>query len=806
MSARSIRRSRERARRRGVRRARRATIATGAALGAGALLAPAAQAANLQVDVLTDAVADGCDPGACTLRDAIAVANANGEADAITFAPSLSGTIRLAPAPAAGPIQINPADALTITDAGPNEITISGDANADGVPNTGDTRIFDVGAAAPITIDGLTLTRGYGDAMLGGGAILVSSDAADLTIANSDLVENGQLAPGGAIGIADGDVTIVNSTLSGNFASDNGSGGGGGAVRIRGANELTVTDSEITGNLAGSGGAILANAFNEKYGTFPGGSFGPTEPPTVTIEGSTITGNESTGNGGAIQAQGSYLEITESELADNTATVNGGAVNADKYTSLDLDAAVVRGNTSGGSGGGISFGGGPGVKYGDLAPATTITNSTIAGNEAGNGGGVAVFQIGADNSVAVDRTTVSGNSASGNGGGLNVTGTANGELGIVDSTISGNVAAGRGGGAAVGADSAPVGPEPVSFDNSTVAANSANVSAGGGIYLGRFDSDPSAYVENFVRGTVDLYSSIVGDNSLSGNPQDLATADPATSGGFVLGYSLVEEPGSAAYTASPTGTNVLDADPVLLPLADNGGPTRTHLPANTSPALDLGANPLALPTDQRGEDRTVGLPGPDPNDGTDIGAVELQAFTAPETTITGGPSGDVTAHSATFEFSSDRPEATFECSLDGAPFQSCTSPRQYPQLASGAHTFAVRAISYGAVDPTPATRAFNVLDQEAPATTIDRVPRKKIKTKKPKAKLKLAFSSSEAGATFECKVDKGAFEPCESPLKLKLKSKPGKGAKHVIQIRAIDAAGNVGEPVTAKTRVIRRKR
>jgi hypothetical protein len=68
------------------------------------------------------------------------------------------------------------------------------------------------------------------------------------------------------------------------------------------------------------------------------------------------------------------------------------------------------------------------------------------------------------------------------------------------------------------------------------------------------------------------------------------------------------------------GNNLLNVDPRLGPLADNGGPTRTHALLPDSPALDAGTNPGALPTDQRGPGffRTSG-PRPD------IGSFEARA-------------------------------------------------------------------------------------------------------------------------------------------------------------------------------------
>jgi hypothetical protein len=75
---------------------------------------------------------------------------------------------------------------------------------------------------------------------------------------------------------------------------------------------------------------------------------------------------------------------------------------------------------------------------------------------------------------------------------------------------------------------------------------------------------------------------------------------------------------------SITGTP-LTADPLLGPLQDNGGPTRTMAPASGSPALDAGRE-AGLVVDQRGFPRPSDLPGvANFAGGTDIGAVEIQA-------------------------------------------------------------------------------------------------------------------------------------------------------------------------------------
>jgi hypothetical protein len=93
--------------------------------------------------------------------------------------------------------------------------------------------------------------------------------------------------------------------------------------------------------------------------------------------------------------------------------------------------------------------------------------------------------------------------------------------------------------------------------------------------------------------------------------------------------------------------------------------------------------------------------------------------TAPQTTISSGPSGSTSSTSASFGFTSDTYGSTFECSLDGAAFAACSSPRAYSGLAVGAHSFAVRAISPGGTaDPSPATRNWTVTAGAPPPSNL----------------------------------------------------------------------------------------
>jgi hypothetical protein len=88
-------------------------------------------------------------------------------------------------------------------------------------------------------------------------------------------------------------------------------------------------------------------------------------------------------------------------------------------------------------------------------------------------------------------------------------------------------------------------------------------------------------------------------------------------------------------------------------------------------------------------------------------------------------------------------------------------------------------------------------DTTAPDTKLGKKPGKRITTHK----VKLTFSS-EAGATFQCQVDGKAWKACSSPLKVKVH----KLGKHVVLVRAVDAAGNVdASPAKVKFKLVPKK-
>jgi len=82
--------------------------------------------------------------------------------------------------------------------------------------------------------------------------------------------------------------------------------------------------------------------------------------------------------------------------------------------------------------------------------------------------------------------------------------------------------------------------------------------------------------------------------------------------------------------------------------------------------------------------------------------------TAPDTTITSGPSGTVATNAASFSFAAGG-AATYQCSLNGSAWTACVSPTDYQGLSNATHAFNVRAAdALGNVDQTPAVGTWTV--------------------------------------------------------------------------------------------------
>ncbi len=131
----------------------------------------------------------------------------------------------------------------------------------------------------------------------------------------------------------------------------------------------------------------------------------------------------------------------------------------------------------------------------------------------------------------------------------------------------------------------------------------------------------------------------------------------------------------------------------------DGSPFAACTSPATYPALDVGEHTFEVRgvdvqgnIDPTGATHTWTVVEPDPD------------TTGPDTTIDSGPDLTTVSTDASFAFSSGEDGVTFECSLDDADFEPCTSSADYTGLEVGAHTFAVRAVDAALnPDPTPAT-------------------------------------------------------------------------------------------------------
>ena len=252
----------------------------------------ATEAQYLLVTTASDVV--DANDGVLSLREAVALANADPDLNIITFDPGLTGdTITLT------------GGELALTD----DVIINGDVNGDHkaditISGNGSSRVFHVsGSGIDVELDSLTLTNGHATAV--GGAILTGADTT-LTVVDTT-VENSSVLGEGA-GIASyGTLIVTGSTLSGNTA-----GLYGGGVYVTVDQSATFTNTTIDGNTAT---------------TYDGGGITAGQDATLTILNSTITDNGAGRFGGGVHLfQGATATVTNSVVALNTAGTSGADV------------------------------------------------------------------------------------------------------------------------------------------------------------------------------------------------------------------------------------------------------------------------------------------------------------------------------------------------------------------------------------------------------------------------------------------------------------------------------------------------
>src|SRR5262249_14436513 len=128
----------------------------------------------------------------------------------------------------------------------------------------------------------------------------------------------------------------------------------------------------------------------------------------------------------------------------------------------------------------------------------------------------------------------------------------------------------------------------------------------------------------------------------------------------------------------------------------------------------------------------------------------------PQATITSEPPNPSESTDATFEFTSDQSDSTFECSLDGASPQACTSPVTYHDLTEQQHAFAVRAVSPDAGNGPPAQYGWEV--KAPPPAPVDTSIVGGPPEHSASSEATFSFVSSASEAIFQCSLDDASPE------------------------------------------------
>jgi hypothetical protein len=295
---------------------------------------------------------------------------------------------------------------------------------------------------------------------------------------------------------------------------------------------------------------------------------------TVSISGLRFGGGVATSQGGAISNAGT-LTVSDATFDHNAAggagsssISEGGAI----YNSgtLTVNDSTFTDNTAGGAGGtGNTSGAGAGeggAIFNANSGSLTVTGSTFTGNTAGGDGGV-----GLDSGQGVGGAVGTG---------------AGGSLTLSDSTITQNTAGGAPGGGGMSGVGQGGGVGIGNNVTATLAGDTIDANA-----VGSAAGSAGAGVDN-ANGTVSIVGTIVASNT--------GPANCASTNAMSASFSLE---GPAGQTSC--GFDLPSADPLLMPLADNGGATETQALGAGSPAIGaVTSGPDCVGNDQRGAGRT----------------------------------------------------------------------------------------------------------------------------------------------------------------------------------------------------------
>ena len=510
-------------------------------------------------------------------------------------------------------------------------------------------------ASGNVTLDHVTVTHcragsGSGQNAYGGGVAVTG----DLTVESSTITGNTAEATGKALGgglVSQQALSLVDSVISDNYLSGARAYGGGveslsidlpiflghcvlernaayGTDQsygggVHGRNAARLDDTRLSNNVAhavteaGGGGVAMNldltlaydsvvsnNAVVATVGTKGSVSYGAYGGGLVSRFGSVyVTGDPAFGSGTR------HPLIAGNEVMSTSGYVGGGGVATRFiYGNVSVAFATISGNSIASNAN--AFGGGLEAVRSLLLHASTVSGNTVRTDCAsrcfvGGGGGYSLESVDASYSTISDNhvTAYQPGIVFASGGGL---GTALYSLSLVESTVSGNTVSapddsvyGAYGGGVVG----PLYPDSLLvIRNSTIAFNVAGTQAGG------LSVAPNA-------ASSEVTSTIVSNNDAPLGADIDASPFPGGSVVVAGDHDLVVAHGAGITVPADT----IASDPLLLPLASNGGGTATHRIADCSPAKDAGSNPGPFDFDQRLAPY-VRQSGAAP----DIGALELQ--------------------------------------------------------------------------------------------------------------------------------------------------------------------------------------
>jgi len=478
-----------------------------------------------------------------------------------------------------------------------NETILSGDIGSEGIVGDNCYHIFyhptGTNLDSTAVLDGFTISDGNADGIgnhrRGGGIHNYSSSP---TLKNLIIAHNRSSGRGAGIYNYLSDPVMTGIFINNNQATS--SLGDGGGIYNDSSNPV-LTELIISNNQAYWGGGIFNDSSSpilenviisgNQASSHGGGIYNRLSSPELTEV--IISNNQ--GSSGGMYNTSSSPSLKDVSIINNQASSNGGGIHNTSSSNPNLKDVIISGNQASSNGGGMyNFSSNPLIsnvkiinnqshRYGGIYNSGGITilrDVIIADNQATGTSGGGMYNSGGYQYL--DNVVINNNQASWHGGGMYNT---SGYQYLTNVTISNNQASWNGGGMYNTSGYQYLTNVTVSFNETQ--------DYGGGIY----NNGSSPIVENCI---------LWGNTAVRGGDQieneNISSPD--------ISWTIVQ----GGY---PEGTNIFTSNPLLQPLADNGGFTLTHAIPADSPAYAIpksagGGNWNNSPdTDQRGRQRNM---------------------------------------------------------------------------------------------------------------------------------------------------------------------------------------------------------